>query len=443
MTVYNFEHLQTQINDIVASGVGGGVTGTANVISAEVIPQYTMVYADATTSGYVRVGEYNETKEKANVFGMIINEGGLSAFAEGELQLFGKITNPAWNWSPNTDLWLSTSGTLTVVQPDSAGIYAVPCGHSLVDPTEIWLNPQTGWRIGASSITAAGPLVRGAVEGRFGISSATGLVWTPDTGNGIGLWNGYEWRFVTPYTNPTATNAALTLSGVSLVVNSLYDVFAEWDSDDNFNFVFRHWDTSVSGSSSRGYSLYQHQGVYVHSDTTDGLKRRWLGTLYTYNNSSTVNFKDEAQYRFIANYYNEVNRVLNVNGTSPGWYTYNSSTWRPFYGDTSKFVAFVLCQTSSVKLETALAGGHTASANSSLQVNIGVDSTSTINADILQYGIGWQCSTQMRPYAFGYPVLSAGYHVAYSLERSSVNGVTVNMLSTSDQSKLKGVIYNK
>jgi hypothetical protein len=214
----------------------------ATIIAAEEIPQYRMVYADVTTSGYARLGEYDETAARANVLGMVTGAGGLSAEQTGELRLFGKVTNTAWSWEPNQDLWLASSGTLTQTQPDVSDVYAVPCGHSLVDPTEIWLSPKTGWKIGASSITAAGPLVRGAVEGRFDRNSDTELIWTPVNGNGIGLWNGYEWRLVTPATDITAANTATTLSGVALAVSSTYDVFAEWDSDDNFNYVFRHWD---------------------------------------------------------------------------------------------------------------------------------------------------------------------------------------------------------
>jgi hypothetical protein len=283
----------------------------ATIIAAEEIPQYRMVYADVTTSGYARLGEYDETAARANVLGMVTGAGGLSAEQTGELRLFGKVTNTAWSWEPNQDLWLASSGTLTQTQPDVSDVYAVPCGHSLVDPTEIWLSPKTGWKIGASSITAAGPLVRGAVEGRFDRNSDTELIWTPVNGNGIGLWNGYEWRLVTPATDITAANTATTLSGVALAVSSTYDVFAEWDSDDNFNYVFRHWD----GPAVRGYTLHQHQGVYVHEDSADGRKRRWLGVLYM-DDDSGAKFKDDSYSRLVVNYYNQ--KLLNCSSSGQG-----------------------------------------------------------------------------------------------------------------------------
>ena len=362
------EMLTTTSGDIVDE-----LTKTT-ITAAEEIPQYRMVYADTTTSGYARLGEYDQTAARANALGMITEAGGLTADQTGELRLFGKVTNAEWSWEPNQDLWLASSGTLTQTQPDVSDVYAVPCGHSLVDPTEIWLSPKTGWKIGASSITAAGPLVRGAVEGRFDRNSDTELIWTPVNGNGIGLWNGYEWRLVTPATDITAANTATTLSGVALAVSSTYDVFAEWDSDDNFNYVFRHWD----GPAVRGYTLHQHQGVYVHEDTSDGRKRRWLGVLYM-DDDTGAKFKDSEALRYICNYYNSVTKTIGV--TNPySSYTYDngiSTAWEAWYQDSDNWKAqFVSHGFTSCSVSTGV-GANALTTAVSLMTAIGLDSKSS------------------------------------------------------------------
>lgn len=377
-----------------SSASTGGVSSTTDGIAAESLPQYRMIYADSTASGYLGLGEYDQTEVKANVFGMVTQDGGISASSTGEITLLGKITNPAWSWNPNADLWLSSSGTLTETKPTADSVYAIPCGHSLLEPTEIWLSPKTGWKIGASNISAAGPLVRGAVEGRFDRNSDTELIWTPVNGNGIGLWNGYEWRLVTPATNPTAANTATTLSGVSLAVDCLYDVFAEYVSDDEFQFVFKHWDGATAGASDRGYSLYQHQGVYVEADTTDGKKRRWLGIAYSYNNSSTVNFKDEKALRLICNHYNK--QLKNIGMTNP----YSSDTsdsgpatsWEKWNSNSTDWdVYFVTNAESGLSMYADLIA-NTADTSATLMVGIGLNS-GTVLATGASTGVNYNADT--------------------------------------------------
>ena len=354
-----------------SSASTGGVSSTTDGIAAESLPQYRMIYADSTASGYLGLGEYNQTEAKANVFGMVTQNGGISVSGTGEITLLGKITNPAWNWNPNADLWLSSSGTLTETKPTADSVYAIPCGHSLLDPTEIWLSIKTGWKIGASNISAAGPLVRGAVEGRFDHNSDTELIWTPVNGNGIGLWNGYEWRLVTPATDITAANTATTLSGVSLAVDSLYDVFAEYVSDDEFQFVFKHWDGATAGSSDRGYSLYQHQGVYVEANTSDGKKRRWLGTLYM-DDDSGAKFKDDLHSRYVANYYNRNLKSVGASNSTDEW-DYSTGSYRELNNGTGMLRGyFIALETTGHKVSgqiTTSALGAGSKARYSLGLN--------------------------------------------------------------------------
>jgi len=444
MTYYSDHILQDQITasgavlqdhlDNHPTGTSGGVSSTTSGVANELLPQYRMVYADSTVSGYLGLGEYDQTEAKANVFGMVTESGGISTLSTGEITLLGKITNPAWNWNPNADLWLSSSGTLTETKPTADSVYAIPCGHSLLEPTEIWLSPKTGWKIGASNISAAGPLVRGAVEGRFDRNSDTELIWTPVNGNGIGLWNGYEWRLVTPATDPTAANTATTLSGVSLAVDCLYDVFAEYVSDDEFQFVFKHWDGATAGSSDRGYSLYQHQGVYVEADTADGKKRRWLGTIYAYNESSTVNFKDDSANRLVSNYYNSVLKVLDSHNSGTSW-SYAVNTWREFNGGTNQIRAlFVLVVTQDVK-----GSQHCMNFGTSPRWDrgIGLDRTTGCDSQVLicQPGATGDYSTYGGPIFI--PTVDIGYHYITQVEKATGSAtVTVGSWDGVDSSAI-------
>lgn len=410
------------------TGGGGGISSTSSGTAAETIPQYRVVYADATASGYLNLGEYDQTEAKANTFAIVTETGGLIEGQSGELTLFGKVTNPEWSWSPNTDLFLSTSGTLTQTQPTANSTYVVPCGHSLMEPTDIWFSPKTGWKLGASNISAAGPLVRGAVEGRFDRNFDTELIWTPVNGNGIGLWNGYEWRLVTPASNPTAANTATTLSGVSLAVDSLYDVFAEWDSDDNFNFVFKHWDGATAGASSRGYTLHQHQGVYVEADTADGRKRRWLGVVYMANDSG-AKFKDEDTKRFISNYYNVKTERMEAIMTGNAW-AYDSDTWRKANNDDSTKVEFVICYPRLLRLE-ARHNTYIVNVSSNAETGIAIDSTSAVHEDCNYISSGYNVGGLSPPIAVCITNIAEGYHYTYTIERSSIDAQSVNFSSYS------------
>jgi hypothetical protein len=65
----------------------------------------------------------------------------------------------------------------------------------------------------------------------------------------------------------------------------------------------------------RGYTLHQHQGVYVHEDSADGRKRRWLGVLYM-DDDSGAKFKDDSYSRLVVNYYNQ--KLLNCSSSGQG-----------------------------------------------------------------------------------------------------------------------------
>jgi hypothetical protein len=83
--------------------------------------------------------------------------------------------------------------------------------------------------------------------------------------------------------------------------------------------------------------LYIQDGIPVlgpSNATLDGRKYRWLGVIYTYNNSTVVNFKQQKDLMYVSNFYNAVPIGVGVNNpyttdtsTVPGtsWEGWNSS----------------------------------------------------------------------------------------------------------------------
>ena len=93
------------------------------------------------------------------------------------------------------------------------------------------------------------------------------------------------------------------------------------------DLVAGYWQdngTSVSGDFA---GLYRHDGVLVSDSSTTGKSRRWLGIIYTYNNSGTVNFKDDVNYRYVSNYYNSSLRSIQSYNSGSDW-TSTTTSWR-------------------------------------------------------------------------------------------------------------------
>jgi hypothetical protein len=91
--------------------------------------------------------------------------------------------------------------------------------------------------------------------------------------------------------------------------------------------------------------------VLVSDSSTTGKKRRWLGIIYTYNynNSGTVNFKDDVNYRFISNFYNKKNKIVSVNMSTSYW-SYSTATWRELNNGTGLTRGhMVVCSSCNIK----------------------------------------------------------------------------------------------
>jgi hypothetical protein len=283
------------------------------------------------------------------------------------------------------------------------------------------------------------------VGGRLGATSTTVLTWNFLESNQIRLFN-TDWELVKLAAQPTLVNTDVDLAGTALAVDKIYDVFAEYGTatalaNTNKLSVSR-WLVATAGASTRNAvygagttyaigdrvtyggndwvkistaaagttpvagaawtdngtsvtgdfaGLYQHEGVWCQANSAAGKKRRWLGVIYTYNNSATVNFKDSKKYRYVSNYYNA--KLLGIGVPCP----YSSSTtdgaasatyerWMGTADGTVYDNFFVCCQAREVLLT---ASGLTAKICNTVYASIGLGlNSSTVPTSVSYSGHG-------------------------------------------------------
>ena len=58
--------------------------------------------------------------------------------AQVSFQSSGRLTEPSWNWTPDGDIWLGTSGQLTQTYPTGA-VFAQRLGYA-ISATEMWID---------------------------------------------------------------------------------------------------------------------------------------------------------------------------------------------------------------------------------------------------------------------------------------------------------------
>lgn len=184
------------------------------------------------------------------------------------------------------------------------------------------------------SLKAGGAFARSIVEGRLEANSDTELIWD---GYAVGVWNGSNWILATAG-DVSFANTDNDLDSTPLAVDTVYAIFAEWQSDDTFDLVADIWSAPATDYA----ALYEHQGVLVQENTADGLKRRFLGAVYMYNDSSTPKFKDEETLLYVWNQYDRVEKVLrSYNNTGGGW-SYSTNTWRELNGGSNHVRGHIL-----------------------------------------------------------------------------------------------------
>jgi hypothetical protein len=137
----------------IGSG-GGGIISTPSpvpsptgeqVTGGEELAQYDCVYGSTTDGKFYKAT--NGTAATADAIGIVIQPGGIAQDGVGNIVLSGPITNSAWSWTKNANLFVSdVAGELTETVPDSLGVYAKPIAF-VVDPDRVYVISQLGWRV--------------------------------------------------------------------------------------------------------------------------------------------------------------------------------------------------------------------------------------------------------------------------------------------------------
>jgi hypothetical protein len=390
--------------DIGVTGPTGSASSVISGTAGESLNQYDVVYSDSS-SGNFKKAVCSGTLAQADALGIVIQDGGISSGSSGNILLGGDVTNGSWSWVTGGELFLSnSSGGITQTKPTTVGYYVKPLGFAKTTGS-IWFYPNLGWKIYADPNTILGAYYKNVVGGRLERTSDTVLTWSYFLSDSIGLFDGSVWIIVTPSTNPTLSNTATDLNGVTLTYDKNYDIFAQYSSGTAFTLVAKQW----SGDTSRGYTLYRKDGIYVYDSSADGVKRRWLGTIRLRNNGGVASFTDQKDKRFINNFYNKQRKTFGKSNpySSNTSIATSTSAWRRWNNNTDWLIEIVSDGINAIRLSSNLY----MEAGTAGAAPFGLDSTSTVASDC---GIGRSNFTGNRIQNWE-SILTEGYHYIYPL----------------------------
>lgn len=232
--------------------------------------------------------------------------------------------------------------------------------------------------IGKTTVTIPGTIVQSGnnkAQGRLTLESGvpvsssnqlgkTTLYYTPYCGNVIDLsddsgnWQSYKF-----------SELSLPLAG--LTANRNYDIFCHLNAG-----VPALEATAWINDATRTTSLILADGVLVRF--TIYPTRRYLGTIRI--TDTTGQCEDSVLKRFVWNYYNRIERMLQVLGTSG--HTYTTTTARYWNNDSAMKYEFVIGWQEDQLFATILNGMTCAATSSTTQgcIGLGINSTSALTA---------------------------------------------------------------
>jgi hypothetical protein len=115
-------------------------------VAGEDLVQFDVVYSDDLDGGKYKKAINSDTAKRAYAVGIVTASGGISTDSSGEITLCGRVTNITWAWTTGKAVYVdSVAGGLTQEEPSTIGYYVRPIGEA-ISATEIWFDPQTGWR---------------------------------------------------------------------------------------------------------------------------------------------------------------------------------------------------------------------------------------------------------------------------------------------------------
>jgi hypothetical protein len=253
-------------------------------------------------------------------------------------------------------------------------------------------------------------LVKTINGGRLELVSTTQINWNPAQHNVIGLYNGSAWELVSPTgTISLATPATqTTISGAAITYDVNYDVYANYLASDNFSLVLQEWATS-SGGGTRYVTPQRFQGVLVYDSTTNGLKRRYLGTIRLANIAGAV-YADQKDKRFIMNYYNKVRKTFGkANMYAADTHIASSTTvWRRWNNNADWLIEYL---DDGLNAHTLHGGIYMESTGNSATA-FALDSTTTLAPDCEVFRANTAGNTRHCTWTF---TAAEGYHYVYPI----------------------------
>jgi hypothetical protein len=304
------------------------------------------------------------------------------------------------------------------------------------------------------------------VGGRLVATDTTHLRWAFVTSNQIMIHDGTNWQLVKCSAEDSVLNTANDVAGTGLVHSNICDVFAKYVSVTELSLEFARWKVSTAGSSARHenydnahayavgdrvlsssvyYLCIQAQGTSAgktpasypdyweslgsapaNSDFNglgmkDGVptlgvgstyvKYRWLGCIYTHSNGGTVNFKDDVNYRYVGNFYNQAPIGVSAWNTGDD-FSITSTAWEEYRGGTGAVRGnFVLAASQDCLL--TFFGGVQGPASVWAKMGMGLDATnSPVDGVIFQgYSNLWASGSTVFHH-----VIAPGYHFVTQLD---------------------------
>jgi len=268
---------------------------------------------------------------------------------------------------------------------------------------------------------------------------ATTLYYTPYSSNNILLCTdttGIDTlRVCHLYADNVTGQVRTQLQTSTLLVDTVYDVYAYWDSElDSVELDTQAW----SSLTSRGYALVSDVllGLIKNGDRT----RRYIGTVRTQDSGGNAVIGDGRASRHVCNFYNCVPRRIHVTSNLAD-HTYNSSVIRAWAG--SGFQCEATIGRAGINIiditGTCTVEGST---NASSSIGFGLDSTTTYYGESdghtmgdgqihthMHYGTGENSSTEV------------GSHTFYMNEATLNGNVTYQSVTTSPITVQHATIY--
>jgi len=230
------------------------------------------------------------------------------------------------------------------------------------------------------------------------VTGATSIYFTPYIGNKVSIYTGSTWI--------QYTFTELTLALGTITSGRPYDVFLDYNSGTP-QLVLLAW----TNDSTRATALAYQNGVLVKTGDTE---QRYLGTFYT---TATTTTEDSKANRYLWNYYNRVDRFMEVKELTDSW-SYSTSTYRQANASTANQLNYVQGVSEDSVEATAIGVVFNSTATlRSASVAIGLDNTTTPSGiqgqSVFSSAVNAGCVASYRG------ITSAGRHFLAWLERAA------------------------